>query len=184
MSKQKSKTGILKRIKTEHRLLERDLAKFAEQDMARQGVVGEWSIKDVLAHLMAWERLLLDWYESGLRGVAPLVPPVGLGAREIAALNQQIYERYREWPLADVLAESHAMYLKTVATIEAIPQADMFAAGRFRWTGRLTLAKYIASNTYNHYAWARSKIRKWTPTLPKSTGSTTIGVKSLGFGLC
>lgn len=28
------------------------------------GVVGDWPVKDVLAHLVAWEQMCLGWYEA------------------------------------------------------------------------------------------------------------------------
>ena len=41
-----------------------------------------------------------------------------------------------------------------------IPEEDMFSPGRYAWTGRLTLADYIAGNTCNHYRWAKTQIRR------------------------
>lgn len=32
---------------------------------------GAWSVHDILAHLLAWQRLLLDWYQAGRRGDKP-----------------------------------------------------------------------------------------------------------------
>ncbi len=77
------------------------------------------------------------------------------------ALNQQIYEENQDRSLDDILAEFHASYRQVVTVIVEIPEEELFVRGRFNWTGELTLADYIAGNTCNHYAWARSQIRKW-----------------------
>jgi hypothetical protein len=81
--------------------------------------------------------------------------------RAIDEPNQEIYENNRGRALEEIKAEFSASYQQILATIDEIPEKDMFARGRFSWTGRLTLADYIAGNTCNHYAWAKAQIRKW-----------------------
>lgn len=128
--------------------------------MIQPGVTGTWSVKDILAHLVAWERLFLDWYRTGIQGCSPATMPVGMSQSAMDTLNQQIYEENQQRGLDDIIAEFHASYQQVVTVIETIPERDMFAHRRFKWTGDLTLADYIAGNTCNHYAWAKSQIRK------------------------
>ena len=160
MAKQTSKEQLLKDILTERRRLEKNLSVLSAEDMIRPGVTGTWSVKDILAHLIAWERLFLDWYSTGIRGCRPAVTPVGMSQKTIDALNQQIYVKNQTRSLDDILAEFHASYQEIITIIETIPEEDMFIHGRYSWTDKLTLADYIAGNTCNHYAWAKSQIRK------------------------
>ena len=161
MTRHTSKDQLLQDIQVQHRLLMRTLAALGEEVMLQPGAVGNWSVKDVLAHLTAWERLFLDWYYSGLRGYTPQISPVGMSRIAMNALNQQIFAKNQNQTLEDVLAEFQASYQQTLAVIETISEEDMFTRDRFAWTGRLTLADYIAGNTCSHYAWASAKIRKW-----------------------
>lgn len=161
MAKQASKAQLLKDIHTERRRLEKNLSALRAGDMLRPGVIGTWSVKDILAHLVAWERLFIDWYQTGLRGSKPATVPVGMSQNAIDALNQQIYEQNQWRALEDILADFHASYQKIATMIEGIPEVEMFSHCQFNWTGKLTLADYIAGNTCNHYAWAKSVIRKW-----------------------
>ncbi len=161
MSKQVSKDQLLKDISTERRRLEKNLSTLDEKDMLQPGVTGTWSVKDILAHLVAWERLFLDWHQVDAQVKPPTIMPVGMDRKAMDALNQEIYEKNRGRKLADILAEFRASYQQILATLEVIPEEDMFMHGRFEWTGKLTLADYIAGNTCNHYAWARNQIRKW-----------------------
>ena len=161
MAKQTSKDQLLKDIRVERRLLERDLSALSSEDMLQPGVTGTWSVKDILAHLVAWERLFLDWYSTGLQGCTPDPAPVGMSRKTMDALNQQIYKRNQGRSLENILAEFDASFREIVKVIQAIPVEDMFAHGRFSWTGKLTLADYIAGNTCSHYAWARAQIRRW-----------------------
>jgi hypothetical protein len=160
VAKQTSKAQLLKDIHTERRRLEKNLSALSAEDMVQPGVTGTWSVKDILAHLVAWERLFLDWYHTGIQGCSPATTPVGMSQRSIDALNQKIYEANQWRNLDEIIAEFHASYQQIVTVIEKIPERDMFVQGRFNWTGELTLADYIVGNTCNHYAWAKSQIRK------------------------
>lgn len=161
MSVSKSKDEVIKDIKSKRKLLEKSLSNLTEQEMLLRGVVGEWSIKDILAHLMAWEKLFLTWYKSGLQNKKPNITPVGMSGKAITAVNERFFHQYKDWSLKKVLRETQISYEKTLAEIEAMSEEDIFEPGRFPWTGHLTVEKYISGNTYNHYAWARSKICQW-----------------------
>lgn len=47
--------------------------------MEQSGVVDDWSLKDLLAHLIAWDDLFIQWYLIGQRGGEPEVPALGMG---------------------------------------------------------------------------------------------------------
>jgi len=164
MAKQKSKNELLTDIQTAHRRLERTLDGLSETELTRPGVVGKWSVKDVLAHLTAWEQLFLSWYDSGLGGRTPENLPVGMSRKAIDALNQEIFVQYRDKPSYEVLAEFRASYQRVLAVVQAVTEEDLFTAGRFAWTGKLALVDYAAGNTCNHYDWARAKIHAWLKT--------------------
>ncbi len=159
--KQMNKKTILDSIHVERRRLVENLALLSEEELVQPGVVGEWSVKDLLAHLVDWEQRFLGWYRAGLRGQVPETPAPGLTWGQLHVLNRQIFERNRHRPLDDVMAEFHASYHETLETVEAIPGPDIFAPGRFAWTGRESLATYILANTASHYRWAKTQLRKW-----------------------
>lgn len=160
MAKQTSKAQILKDIHTERNRLVKKISLLSSDDMLIPGVTGTWSVKDILAHLSAWEKLFLGWYSGGT-GFAPDISPVGMSRSAIDSLNQRIYEQNQTRSLVDVVEGFQASYDEILTVIEAIPEADMFEHGRFAWTGRLNLAEYITGNTCNHYAWANIQISRW-----------------------
>ncbi len=148
-------------ILTQRRRLEKTLTSLGTDTMLQPGAVGTWSVKDLLAHLTAWEGLFLHWYTCGGKGCTPVTSPVGMSRTAIDALNQQIYTHNQHRHLEEILTELHAFYEQIMAVIEGIPETDMFTPGRFAWTGSLTLADYIAGNTCNHYAWGNRQVKKW-----------------------
>jgi hypothetical protein len=54
-----TKEKIIERIHTERRRLEKNLAVLSDDDMVESGVIGEWSVKDIMAHLFDWEQRFL-----------------------------------------------------------------------------------------------------------------------------
>ncbi len=160
----RNKALILERIATERRRLEANLARVPPEMWALPGVVGAWSIKDILAHLFAWEQLLLGWHAAGLRGEKPVLPAPGLTWSEIDTLNATIYRQYRDRPLPEIQAESNRSYREILAFVESLPEADLFAPGLYEWLERANLAGYILANSANHYRWAKNQIRRWLAT--------------------
>lgn len=161
MTKQQSKAELLKDIESEHRRLESTLAALTNKAMTRRGVVGDWSVKDILAHMSAWEQLFLSWYKSGLEEGIPSNSPVGMSRKAIDALNLEIFNQYQRTSLRDVLTQFQNSYQQILGIVHSISEEDMFTPGRYVWTDRWALVDYIAGNTCNHYRWARSKIHQW-----------------------
>ena len=62
MPRPTSKTDLLAAIDKERPALETLLATLTPAQMAEPGLVGDWSAKDVLAHLFEWEQMVLGWY--------------------------------------------------------------------------------------------------------------------------
>lgn len=156
-----TKADILERIEVERRRLEANLDTLSEEQMVQPGVVGEWSVKDVVAHLFDWEQRFVGWYEAGLRGEVPETPAPGLTWGQLDILNRQIFEQHRDRSLDDVMAEFRSSYERTLKTVESIPAEDMSITGRYAWLGKGNLAGYILANTASHYRWAKTLIRKW-----------------------
>ena len=120
-----------------------------------------WAFKDVLAHVTAWEQMVLGWFRAGLRGVgAATYQHPGFNWRQIPALNEQIYQEHRERPYPEIKADFAASYLEIKETIEAIDNDTMFTPEQFAWTNKNNMGTYFVSATSSHYVWARKEIRK------------------------
>ena len=95
MPEPKTKTRIIQLLKTERTRLESNLATLTPAQMIQPGVVGEWSIKDVLAHLADWEAHMPEWVAAARKGdpVAEIEP--GLNWTQFNEFNQRIFERHK-----------------------------------------------------------------------------------------
>jgi hypothetical protein len=156
-----TRAQLLDEIETERKRLEANLADLSDADMVQAGVCGDWSVKDILAHLVAWEQLFLGWYAAGRRGETPKTPAPDLNWRQLDILNQRIYEQHRDQSLDEVRAAFTASYHDFMATVRTIPLEDLFARGRFAWTTHWTLVDFVRGNSSSHYLWAKTLIRRW-----------------------
>ena len=151
MNRPATKAELLKAIKEERQRLEALLKGLSDADMVKPTKPAEWSVKDILAHVTAWEAYFLGWYNDGLAGKKMDMPDWSKPGT-VDAINRQIFERNRSRDLNDIMKDFSATYRQILKTVESVPEADMFAQSKFAWTGKDTLADYIFVNTSEHYA--------------------------------
>jgi hypothetical protein len=164
MTKHATKDGLLEDIRVQRARLEKNLAALSPEDMVQPGIVGDWSAKDVLAHLLDWEQRFIGWYQAGLRGERPETPAPGLTWRQLDLLNQRIYEKYKDLPLEQVQEQSEASYQQILKLLEGVSEEDLFEPGRYAWLEDDRLVDWAAANTCNHYYWAKTQLRKGIKT--------------------
>ena len=160
MPRPTTKKQLLETIEIEQKALEGLLAGLSPAQMIQPGVMGEWSVKDALAHLIEWEHMVLSWHSAGLRGEVPVTPAEDFNWAQLPQLNQQIYEKHRNKALTDIQKEFKSSYKKTLNTIQGLSEEDLFTRGRYAWTRSTTLGAYFISNTSSHYHWARTEMKK------------------------
>jgi hypothetical protein len=171
MGKRLPKKELLAEVQRERETLDATLAGLSARQMTRAGVTrGGWSVKDILGHLVEWQRMNLEWYAAGLRGETPAMPAPGFTLRELPRLNALIQRKYHRRSLHSVLRDYHSFHERVVTLIETIPDHDLVTLGRFSWTGpSWTLSDYLRASTAAHYLWARKRIRRWLRTTSAKT---------------
>ena len=169
MGKRLRKRELLDEIRQQRAALDDALAVLTPRQMTQPGVTrGGWSVKDVLAHLVAWQQLNLGWYEAGLRGEKPAMPAPGYTLRDLPRLNQMLYRRHHRRSLRAIRADYVAYHERMVDLIRGLSDADLVTLGRFNWTGpSWTLSDYLRASTAAHYLWARKRIRRWWRLTPQ-----------------
>jgi len=170
MGKRLRQKELLEEIRLERRLLDEALASVPMRLMTKSGVTrGGWSVKDILAHLVEWQHINLDWYAAGLHGEKVAMPAPGFTLREIPRLNEMIYRKHHRRSLQAVLDDYRSYHKRVVTLIKRLPDADLITLGRFSWTGpSWTLSDYLRASTAAHYLWARTRIRRWWRKQPEN----------------
>lgn len=158
-----SKKHLLEAIDETWQALMAAIAKFPtmhyETRICLPNSLRDESVKDILAHLLSWHHLFLGWYQSGKDGV-PELPAPGFKWNQTPQLNQQIFEQWKETSFVSVKRRLAYSHNKIWGIAQSTSEQQLMSPGIFLWTGKLTLAKYLAPNTASHYKWAVTKIGK------------------------
>jgi hypothetical protein len=115
------------------------------------GVAGDWSVRDILAHVTTWEQEALKHLPTILQGDKP--PRYSVTHGGIDAFNRAMTERKRALTLAQVRKELVDTHLRLIAFIESVPEDQFRSETPFRRRVRL--------DTYGHYPKHGAAIRKW-----------------------
>lgn len=130
-----------------------------EARMSEPNVQGVWSVKDIVAHVVAWEELMVGWLGEAARGETPDLPAFEQGA--IDALNERMYAQHRAEPLAQVLATFDRFEKRVIESVQAVPEDDLFASCRLGWMEDDPLWHLVGANTFWHYPSHAKAIRAW-----------------------
>ncbi|HEY8799212.1 MAG TPA: ClbS/DfsB family four-helix bundle protein [Candidatus Limnocylindrales bacterium] len=124
--------------------LDAALAGFSDEAMLDR-IDDEWTRKDVLAHIEAWERRVVDLLER-LRTGDALAEQV-----ETDELNARFHAADRGRSLADVRSGQRAAYERILAAIDGAADEELFDGSHFAWTDGDRLADWFRSNGDEHY---------------------------------
>jgi hypothetical protein len=154
----KDKASLLESTIAERALLERKISGLTAAELVYPGSMGNWSVKDILQHLVDWEQRWIGWYQAGKRGETVVTPEPGYNWRQMGQLNEKYRLKHKDRRLADVITDFHASYQQILQLIQEIPEEEMLTPHIYSWTGKLPLIAWIAGNTCEHYRWAAQMI--------------------------
>jgi hypothetical protein len=112
-----------------------------------------WSVKDLLAHITAWELRFASLLEQAHDTNAPLK-----AMPEVDALNQEFYEERRAWTWEEVETEFRHAHKELLQEIEALPPARLHDP---------FVRESIAEETWLHYEEHLPDLRRWQQRISK-----------------
>jgi hypothetical protein len=142
---------LLQRIEKAWAALEASYAGLADADLLEAGVVGEWSVKDILGHVTTWEEEALKYLPVILQGGTPPRYAVQYGG--IDAFNARMVEDKRGLSLAEVLRQSEGVHRRLLDYVRGAPEGQISRETPFRHRLRL--------DTYSHYPIHSQAIWTW-----------------------
>jgi hypothetical protein len=121
-----------------------------DSQLMEPGVTGDWSVRDILAHVTTWEEEALKHLPLILKGGRPS-RYVKYGG--IDAFNAKMTEQKRSLSLSEVLSQLDETHRRQIDFIRSAPEEQFTRETRFRHRLRL--------DTYSHYPKHAEAIRKW-----------------------
>ena len=116
-----NKSELLNWLQEEYQQLEALLDQVGPARMEQPGVNGDWSIKDLVAHLNGWQPWLIARMQAAQHGEPEPPSPWPVQLQTDDEINAWIYETNKDRPVREVLDESHQLFQQLLAVIEGLP---------------------------------------------------------------
>jgi uncharacterized protein (TIGR03083 family) len=142
---------LLNKIEKAWAEIKESYAGLSDAQLTEPGAMGDWSVKDILAHVTTWEQEALKYLPLILQGGRPPRYSVEYGG--IDAFNAQMMEEKRGLSLSDVLRQLDETHRRLIDYVESAPEEQITRETRFR--------RRLRFDTYRHYREHAEVISEW-----------------------
>ena len=142
---------LLKRLDASWVAFTQSFAGLPDSRLIEPGVAGDWSVKDILAHVTWWEEEALTHLPLIIAGGRPPRYSVAYGG--IDAFNALMADERRNVSLSEVLRQLDQTHQRLIDYIQSVPEEQFTRETRFRRRLRL--------DSYSHYPIHTESIREW-----------------------
>ncbi len=131
------------------------LAGMSEAQLTAPRAPSEWSVKDHVAHLFAWQQRSIARMEAAVRNTEPDFAdwPTHLNPEsedDLEQINAWIYATNRDKPWPTVHGEWRDGYLRLVDLGATVPEPDLLQVGRYSWLKDYPLALVLDASREHH----------------------------------
>ena len=110
------------------------LQSFPEASWETPGACGVWSVRDIIAHLASYERVLVDILSTFTRGGS--TPALNTFLELGGQFNDSEVDRRKKKTIQDVLAEFNDTHTQVMSLIVTLPLETLRQSGTLPWYGR------------------------------------------------
>ncbi len=139
----------LERIEASYRNLMDAIEGISEEQLSEPRAIGEWSVKDVLAHTAYWNERSLIAIERKLRGEV-----AEDGGDSWQVVNERVHAEREDWPLDRITGSLRQVHDRFVAIIAEHPEIS---------------PRDIEADVYEHVDEHAAEIRSWREQESRST---------------
>jgi hypothetical protein len=151
----KNKEEILALLKEEFNRWEELLSGMSEDQATNLSMPTNLSVKDVVAHLWAWQQRSIARMEAAILDREPEYPkwPEYLDpeAEDVDSINAWIYETYRVKPWSRVHQDWRDGYLHFLELGQQIAEKDLLDHGKYMWMEGYSLADVLLGSYEHHH---------------------------------
>lgn len=115
----------------------------------------DWSIKDVMAHLWAWQQISIARMEGGLQDQEPdypewIVESIENWAEDADQVNALTFARYHEKSWSEIYGNWRIGFLRFMDLGSQLSERDLLDGDRYSWLNGYSLA-FILVASYDHH---------------------------------
>jgi hypothetical protein len=125
------------------------------RELTQISIYDDWTIKDVLAHVIGWDQRVLETLPLILQNRASEVAGV-----EVEAHNRRSVEAWRDKPVAEVLATIKSTHQQIVDIISSIDHVEIDMR-RERNDRTITIRSYVIEVMVEHERQHAVEIEQW-----------------------
>ena len=150
------KLTAIKRFAESRTALLKLIQQMIDYNLVNVPVEGEWTIKDMLCHITAWDQTLLEPMQRLVRGdsFSPQVIP------DHDVFNAQQAGLRRKWSLQAVMDEMESVRASFLATVQDLPEAAWIPVYLAPWGDENSLANLIGSLAWHEMEHCHT-IQQW-----------------------
>ncbi|RME71336.1 MAG: ClbS/DfsB family four-helix bundle protein [Chloroflexi bacterium] len=133
----------------------------SKREMTTIPIYGDWTIKDVLAHIVGWDERVIRTLPLMLENRADDIPDV-----EVEAYNRQSVAAWRDRPLAEVIARIHETHARIIHLLSQIDHMEIDRR-RQRKNRTITIRSYVIDVMMEHERGHAAEIMQWRKSLAR-----------------
>jgi hypothetical protein len=126
-------------------------AGLSEAELLKPGVTGQWSVRDIIAHVTTWEEETLKHLPGMLQGKK--YPRYSVMYGGLNAFNALRTANKKNLSFPEVFQQQEQAHGRLLEFLESVSEEYLDSKTRFRHRLRM--------DTYSHYAKHAQAIRKW-----------------------
>ncbi len=151
----RDKHELLRELHEEYSRWQELLGSLSEQQIVKRDLPAGLSVKDVMAHLMAWQGLSIARLEAARDNRDPKyqLGPEGLDPdadENVEQINAWIHETYLNTPWSDVYKRWSSGFMHFLDLAEAMPEDVLMQPARFPWLKDTPLVA-VLEGSYDHH---------------------------------
>lgn len=154
-----NKVFILSKLETGRNDILALLELFSQEQMEIPGVIGDWSLKDLLVHLTRWEAELVKLLWQAKREIQPST--IHFSQESTDAINERWFEESKTRDLDKVWQDFDTVREQTIRRVKEFSDTELVNPGYFKWSQGKPLWEWIAADSYDHEAEHRENILAW-----------------------
>jgi hypothetical protein len=141
------------------------LASLSEEEITTPHFDFDWSVKDVMAHLWAWQQISIARMKGGVQNHEPEFPKwiLSLGdnwEEDANRVNALTFERNHEKPWSEIYQNWKEGFLRFLELGNKISERDLLDGDRYTWLNGHSLA-FILVASYDHHQEHLEKLMTW-----------------------
>jgi hypothetical protein len=159
------KEHILAALREQFNSWEELLASLSEEEITTPHFDFDWSIKDVMAHLWAWQQISIARMESGVLDREPVFPQWILSLGEdweenADRVNALTFERNKAKPWSQIYQNWKNGFLRFLELGDKISERDLLDGDRYPWLKGYSPSAFLVSS-YDHHQEHLEKLTHW-----------------------